>query len=53
MNALEAARRFFGDWVTASAEVTDRRIADAFASTPREAFLGPGPWSDEASKMVP
>jgi len=44
MDGLEAARRFYGDWVTASAEVTDRRIADAFASIPREDFLGPGPW---------
>lgn len=44
MNTLEAARRFFADWVTASAEVTDRRIAEAFASIPREDFLGPGPW---------
>jgi protein-L-isoaspartate(D-aspartate) O-methyltransferase len=44
MGELAAARRFFGDWVAASAEVTDPRIADAFASIPREDFLGPGPW---------
>jgi protein-L-isoaspartate(D-aspartate) O-methyltransferase len=44
MDELAAARRFFGDWVAASAEVTDPRIADAFASIPREDFLGSGPW---------
>jgi protein-L-isoaspartate(D-aspartate) O-methyltransferase len=44
MDTLAAARRFFGDWVAASAEASDPRIADAFASIPREAFLGPGPW---------
>src|SRR5689334_25203007 len=44
MDTLEAARRFFGDWVAASAEASDPRIADAFASVPREDFLGPGPW---------
>lgn len=44
MDTLAAARRFFGDWVAASTDVTDRRIADAFASVPREDFLGPGPW---------
>jgi protein-L-isoaspartate(D-aspartate) O-methyltransferase len=44
MNTLEAARRFFGDLVAATAKATDPRIADAFASVPREDFLGPGPW---------
>jgi protein-L-isoaspartate(D-aspartate) O-methyltransferase len=44
MDTLTAARRFYGDWVTAAAEATDRRIADAFASIPREDFLGRGPW---------
>jgi protein-L-isoaspartate(D-aspartate) O-methyltransferase len=44
MNTLEAARRFFGDIVAASANVSDPRIADVFASVPREHFLGPGPW---------
>jgi len=44
VDTLTASRRFFGDWVTAAAEVTDPRIAEAFASIPREDFLGPGPW---------
>jgi protein-L-isoaspartate(D-aspartate) O-methyltransferase len=44
MDTLTAARRFFGEWVAASAEATDPRIANVFASIPREDFLGPGPW---------
>jgi len=44
VNTLEAARRFFGDVTAASGEASDPRIADAFASIPREDFLGPGPW---------
>jgi protein-L-isoaspartate(D-aspartate) O-methyltransferase len=44
MNTLEAARRFFGDLVAASVNASDPRIADVFASVPREQFLGPGPW---------
>jgi len=44
MNTLEAARRFFGDLTAALAEASDPRIAEGFASIPREDFLGPGPW---------
>src|SRR5260370_42540629 len=46
MECLEAHRSFFADLVTASAGVpsNERRLATAFASTPREQFLGPGPW---------
>ena len=44
MNTLEAARRFFGDVIAASGEAGDPRIAKAFATIPREDFLGPGPW---------
>ena len=46
MERLEAHRSFFADLVTASAGVPkdERRLAAAFASTPREDFLGPGPW---------
>lgn len=44
MDKLAAARRFFGDWLAASVEAGDSRLADAFASVPREDFLGPGPW---------
>ena len=46
MERLEAHRHFFADLVTASAGVPkdELRLASAFASTPREDFLGPGPW---------
>jgi protein-L-isoaspartate(D-aspartate) O-methyltransferase len=46
MDRLEAHRTWFATLVTANAGVpaTDRRLRDAFAATPRERFVGPGPW---------
>src|SRR5580693_29855 len=46
MERLEAHRSFFARWITASAGVPDQpgRLAAAFAATPRERFLGDGPW---------
>jgi protein-L-isoaspartate(D-aspartate) O-methyltransferase len=46
MDRLEAHRIWFARLVTANAGVpaTERRLLDAFASTPRERFVGPGPW---------
>ncbi|HVO04992.1 MAG TPA: methyltransferase domain-containing protein [Candidatus Cybelea sp.] len=41
---MEAARRFFGMLVAGRADAKDPRIAEAFATVPREKFLGPGPW---------
>jgi len=41
---LKIVRRAFAKQITAAAYVTDQRIEDAFAATPREDFLGPGPW---------
>ena len=41
---LAPFRNFFADLVTAGANVTDPRVQAAFATTPREQFLGPGPW---------
>jgi protein-L-isoaspartate(D-aspartate) O-methyltransferase len=43
MDRLEAHRTFFANLITAAAGKPSRLNA-AFASTPREAFLGPGPW---------
>lgn len=37
-----AHRKFFADLVTVN--VPNARVTEAFASTPREHFLGPGPW---------
>lgn len=46
MERLEAHRSFFADLVTANAGVSNDklRLTAAFASIPRENFLGPGPW---------
>jgi protein-L-isoaspartate(D-aspartate) O-methyltransferase len=45
VNRLEAYRHFFAELVTTSAgEAKNERLKDAFASTPRERFVGAGPW---------
>ncbi|HUD73011.1 MAG TPA: methyltransferase [Dongiaceae bacterium] len=46
MDRLEAHRQWFARLITASAGVppTNERLVAAFASVPRERFLGPGPW---------
>ncbi len=45
MDRLEAHRRFYADLVTTSAGAAkNERLKDAFASTPRERFVGAGPW---------
>ena len=46
LDRLQAHRQFFADVITSSAGISraDRRLASAFASVPRENFLGPGPW---------
>ena len=41
---LNPFRTFFANMVTANAGVADSRLRAAFASTPRERFLGRGPW---------
>jgi protein-L-isoaspartate(D-aspartate) O-methyltransferase len=42
---LEAHRTFFARLITASIGQPEGRVTAAFASTPRERFVGPGPWS--------
>ena len=44
MERLEAHRAFFASLITAQAGVPAGRLSEAFAATPRERFLGPGPW---------
>ncbi len=44
MDRLEAHRKFYADLITTMAGVPNGRLAAAFAATPRERFLGPGPW---------
>ena len=44
MSDLAAARRVYAEMVCAYADATDLRLLEAFATVPREHFLGPGPW---------
>ena len=46
MERLEAHREFFANLITASAGLpqSEGRLFTAFASVPRERFVGPGPW---------
>lgn len=45
MDRLEAHRHFYADLITTSAGAgKNDRLKDAFASTPRERFVGRGPW---------
>ncbi|MEM7709585.1 MAG: rRNA adenine N-6-methyltransferase family protein [Pseudomonadota bacterium] len=41
---IEMARRWFAEDLRAVVPVRDDRVVDAFATVPRERFLGPGPW---------
>lgn len=41
---LEAHRTFFANLITSTAGVPNGRLTAAFAATPRERYLGPGPW---------
>jgi protein-L-isoaspartate(D-aspartate) O-methyltransferase len=46
MDRLESHRLFFAQWITAAVGIAARggRLERAFAATPRERFLGAGPW---------
>jgi len=44
VDRLQSHRNFFAKLITASAGVSEGPLRDAFASTPREAFVGKGPW---------
>ncbi|MDX8480212.1 protein-L-isoaspartate O-methyltransferase [Mesorhizobium sp. VK24D] len=41
----DEARKFYAKLMAANARSADPRIEEVFASVPREAFLGPGPWT--------
>ncbi|RUW12398.1 protein-L-isoaspartate O-methyltransferase [Mesorhizobium sp. M1A.F.Ca.IN.022.05.2.1] len=45
MTVSDDARKFYAKLMAAHARSADPRIEEAFASVPREAFLGPGPWT--------
>jgi protein-L-isoaspartate(D-aspartate) O-methyltransferase len=44
MTALDAARRAYAEELRAVAGIGSPRLVAAFATVPRERFLGPGPW---------
>src|SRR5258705_6670332 len=46
MDRLQAHRIFFANLITSSVggAANHARLASVFASTPREDFVGPGPW---------
>jgi protein-L-isoaspartate(D-aspartate) O-methyltransferase len=41
---LASTRRRFAEKIAKRRKVTDQHLIEAFASVPRERFLGPGPW---------
>jgi protein-L-isoaspartate(D-aspartate) O-methyltransferase len=45
LNSIEDHRAFYAKFVVASAGSKDERLIAAFASVPREDFVGQGPWS--------
>jgi protein-L-isoaspartate(D-aspartate) O-methyltransferase len=52
MTDVSEARRFYAALLASQAGTTDPRIETAFATVPRENFLGPGPWPVVAGKGV-
>jgi protein-L-isoaspartate(D-aspartate) O-methyltransferase len=44
MDRLEAHRTFFANLITTAVGMPNSRLTAALAATPREHFLGPGPW---------
>lgn len=44
IDSLIEARQFYADYVLGQAEVNEPRLLSAFATIPREAFCGVGPW---------
>ncbi|HSJ99705.1 MAG TPA: rRNA adenine N-6-methyltransferase family protein [Kofleriaceae bacterium] len=44
MTDLEPARRRYAEEIRRNASISNEQIIEAFASVPREKFLGPGPW---------
>jgi protein-L-isoaspartate(D-aspartate) O-methyltransferase len=42
--SVRMARRWYAEELRVSANVRSRAVIDAFATVPRERFVGPGPW---------
>lgn len=45
MSTIEDIRKFYARLMAANAASSDPRLEEVFATVPREAFLGPGPWT--------
>lgn len=45
MSKIEDIRKFYARLMAANAASSDPRLEEVFAAVPREAFLGPGPWT--------
>jgi protein-L-isoaspartate(D-aspartate) O-methyltransferase len=43
-DSLARTRRRFAERIAKRQKITDQRLIEAFASVPRERYLGPGPW---------
>lgn len=52
MTSVEDARKFYAQLMAANAGSADPRLEEAFATVPREAFLGPGPWAVVAGRAL-
>ena len=48
MDIVEQHRRFYAELIVRGTGSTDQRLIDAFASVPREDYVGPGPWNVHA-----
>jgi protein-L-isoaspartate(D-aspartate) O-methyltransferase len=44
MNTTAEHRRFYAEFIVKSTGSTDQRLIDAFATVPREDYVGKGPW---------
>jgi protein-L-isoaspartate(D-aspartate) O-methyltransferase len=42
--SVRTARRLYAEELRFSAHITSKAVIDAFATVPRERFVGPGPW---------
>lgn len=52
MLSLEDCRRFYAEEIQFSTNLTSTPLVEAFATVPREKFLGPGPWSVASPNML-
>lgn len=44
MTAIATHRKFYAEFIVKSTGSSDERLISAFATVPREDYLGPGPW---------